>query len=352
MDEQQIQQAQSQQIDIPQTQESDYQSEPEQLNIPQSDNLEQSEQNNEEEPEISITKDGEVKFRDDFFGDLSDEPNESQSQSEKTKQEDNSQLQQERNYYTDEELQNTPYEQWDFNRMPDEVKRYANFLNAQTLARQRQFEIQQQVMENSENPPYVQEVKQYTSKELAQDAEKLAVERLGLKSADDFDIYDSEHQAALNIAMQELANKRNNDIAVYEKQRSDYKQLQMLKANIEASPDFGEYREWFIKKAQSEGTTPELLNLQLVRNLQKNHDFCKIRDTVAGWYQLFLRERNASRYNPVSKNVQNTRKVSTPPKLESTRGGGYDSRRSVNLKNFGDLDPDAQAQALMDMGIV
>ena len=54
MDEQQIQQVQSQQIDIPQTQESDYQSEPEQLNIPQSDNLEQSEQNNEEEPEISI----------------------------------------------------------------------------------------------------------------------------------------------------------------------------------------------------------------------------------------------------------------------------------------------------------
>ena len=40
MDEQQIQQVQSQQIDIPQTQESDYQSEPEQLNIPQSDNLE------------------------------------------------------------------------------------------------------------------------------------------------------------------------------------------------------------------------------------------------------------------------------------------------------------------------
>lgn len=291
---------------------------------------------NGEEPEISINKNGELKFRDDFFGDMPDSTDEEQ-QSPK--------------YYTDEELQNTPYEQWDFNRMPDEVKRYAQYLNAQTQARNEAYLRQQQVAQRPQTPPFIQEVKPYTAKELASEAEQLAVQRLGLDDPDDFDAYESEHQAALNMAMQELSQKRNNEVAAYQRQMGDYQQLQILNANIAASPDFGEFKDWFVKKARSEGTTPAQLNRQLAEYANNTHDFGKVRDTVLGWYQLYQRERSGkgnTRGNarPAQRNRQ------MPPKLESTRGGGYDSRRSVNLKNFGDLDPDAQAQVLMDMGIV
>lgn len=288
-----------------------------------------------EDPEISV-KDGEVKFSDDFFGDLPDEPQDEQPQAP--------------NYYTDEELENTPYERWDVDRMPEEVKRYVKYFNSQTTARQQQYQYQQQVAQRPQTPPFFQEVKQYTPQELSQEAEKLAIERLGLDDPDDFDVYESEHTAALNIAMQELAQKRNAEVSNYQRQAREWNELQQFNASLASRPDFGEYREWFNRKAQSEGTSAQALNKVLSDYAQSSGDFTKVQQAVAGWYQMFLNEK--AQDSRGSRGTRKTQRPQRPPVLEGTRGGGYEGKRSVNLQNFGELDSDAQARALMDLGIV
>ena len=293
----------------------------------------------EDEPEISL-QDGEVKFSDDFFGDLKDEP------------EDNQQAPQASNYYTDEELQNTPYERWDLNRMPEEVRRYAQFLNAQTAARQQQYQYQQQIAQRPQTPPFIQEVKQYTPQELSKEAEKVAIERLGLKDPDDFDVYESEHAAALNIAMQELAQKRNEEIANYQQQTAGWQGLQQLNAEIASRPDFREYREWFRAKAQSEGTTPEQINENLSAYLKNGGSYQEAQKVIATFYQMFQNAKASKGNNNNSKGRQVQRRPQRPPVLEGTRGGSYEGKRSLNFRNFGEMDSDAQAQALMDIGIV
>ena len=69
----------------------------------------------EQEPEISL-QDGELKFSDDFFGDVQDNPKEDNQPSQSQAQTPN--------YYTGEELQEIPYEKWDTARMPEDVKPY------------------------------------------------------------------------------------------------------------------------------------------------------------------------------------------------------------------------------------
>ena len=114
---------------------------------------------------------------------------------------------------------------------------------------------------------------------------------------------------------------------------------------------------------------------------QKGGDLKRVQGIVQNWYQMFLNEK-AQRSAPVQnvqpvQSVQNPPNVQSvpnvqgvsnvpnaqsvpkvrkrapvPPTLESTRGGGYEGRRNVSMKDFRNFDPDAQAQALMDMGIV
>ena len=260
-----------------------------------------------EEPEISL-QDGEVNFRDDFFGDL---PKEQEEQEEE---------QQVPNYYTDEELQNTPFEQWDYNRMPDEVKRYANYLNAQRQTRQQQQQIAEMPL-----PDFIQEVKPYTAKELANEAEKLAIDKLGLDDPDDFDIYDSEHSAALNMAMQELSGKRNAEIANYQKRANDYRELERMNAQIKARPDFAEYYKWFNDKAMSEGTSAAQLNQALLDYARQGGDIRSVQQVVSGWYQMFQNTKKG-------KSNSRTRKPS-PPRLESSRGG-YDGEFPIKIIPF------------------
>ena len=280
------------------------------------------------EPEISIS-DGEVKFRDDFFGDVQDEPIADEAPEPPAP-----------NYYTDDELQNTPYEQWDMSRMPEEVQRYAKYLNAQTAARQAREQIEQRA---NTTPSFLNEPKQFTPKELNQEAEKLAVQRLGLEDVDELDEYEGEHRAAIDMARQELMQKRNSEISSYQRTVSEYQQLQRFNAELSARPDFGDFQTWYMGKLKESGHTLEQVNGGLGKVAQ-TQGFKAVQDFWGYAFREFLGER--------AKSTQSrTPRAKTPPTLERSRGGSYDNRKSFNVREFGQLDDDAQAQALMDMGI-
>ena len=331
MDEQTMQQEQ--------TQESSFETELEQTeaidDIPEDGPLSDIKEY-EPEPEISI-QDGEVKFSDDFFDDVPDdkhsEPTEQEKQEEKP------------NYYTDEELQNIPAGQWDKARMPDDVKRYYEAFLNQQAAYARQQEIQQRAQTP---PPFLTQPKQLTPKELHEEAMKIAVQKLGLKDADDFDTYEGEHLAALAIARAEILEKNAAENADYQRKASEYQNWQMFSGSLAIQPDFNEFHQWYLDEVRNNGNTPEQIDAGL-KNLALTQGFGAVQQIWSEFYRQF-RGSKAQNKRPVQ-SMQRTR-AKTPPKLESTRGGNVINSKVYNMRDFGNLDADEQAQALIDMGIV
>ena len=167
------------------------------------------------------------------------------------------------------------------------------------------------------------------------------MQRLGLEDPDDFDEYEGEHRAALNLAMQELASRRQSEIANYQRASGEFQQLQRFNAELAARPDFKEFDNWYINKLREKNLTPEQVNAGLWKYAENNgYRFGEIPGIIAGWYQEFQQSKNS---RP---------KAKVPPSLESTRGNNYDGGRSVNLSKLGDMDIDQQARALMSIGIV
>jgi len=289
-----------------------------------------------EEPEISI-QDGEVNFRDDFFGDVPDKTGE-----ENASQPSNVQKQVP-NYYTDEELQNIPADQWDKSRMPDDVRRYYEAFQNQIAAYERQQEIQQR----AQTPPsFLTQPKQLTPKELNDEAMKVAVERLGLKSDDDYDVYDDEHRAALDIARQEILQRNATETADYQRKAGEYQNWVNFSRLLISQPDFNEFKNWYLGEVQKSGNTPEQIDEGLKRVAQ-TQGFGAVQGIWTEFYRQFRASKAQSQNKPVSRP-----RAKMPAPLESTRGGNNDGKRIVNMKDFGNLDEDAQVQALMDMGIV
>ena len=164
-----------------------------------------------------------------------------------------------------------------------------------------------------------------------------------LDDPDDFDEYESEHQAALNMAMQELATKRHNEVLQYQRVTRDYQDLQRFNAELISRPDFGDFDRWFTGKLREHGVTPQQVEAGLMRYAQESGgDYRSLQGVLAGWYQEFQQERGRSTGH----------RTNRPPVLESPRGSSYEGRRSMDMRRFGDLDPDGQAAALMRMGIV
>ena len=283
------------------------------------------------EPEVSI-KDGEVNFSDDFFGDVPDDKPSGENTEADQKESPN--------YYTDEELQNTPADQWDKARMPDDVKRYYEAFLNQRAAVERQKEIQQR----AQTPPsFLTQPKQYTPKELNDEAMKLAVQKLGLDDADDFDDYEGEHRAALDMARQELLQKNASETADYLRKAGEYQNWQRFSGQLAEQPDFNEFHNWYLGEVKKSGNTPEQIDAGL-KNLADMQGFGAVQNVWAEFYRQFRASKTQN------KPVQRTR-AKIPPALESTRGGS-DGRKTYNMREFGNLDEDAQVQALMDMGIV
>ena len=275
------------------------------------------------EPEVSMNEDGEVEFSDEFFGDFGqDEP-------ELPKM------------YTEDELRATPFEAWDINRLEGDVKDYVPIVRDQMLRRQMEAQLSQRPPE----PPMVNVPKQYTPSELAEAAQKLACEKLGLDDPDDFDEYEGEHQAALKLAMDELNQQRNTEVAQYQRAAQGYQELQRFNAELVRQPDYMEFDRWFSGKLMEAGVTAAQVNAGLQEYARRSGgDYNSLKGVIAGWYQEFRGERN--------RNGNSVNRDNRPPILEGSGGNGYEVRGRVNMRNFGNLDPDAQAAALMRMGIV
>ena len=281
----------------------------------------------ESEPEVTMTEDGEVEFSDDFFTDFgSDEP-------ELPKM------------YTEDELKATPFEAWDVNRLEGDVRDYIPIVRDQMLRRQMEMQLSQR----PSTPPTMNAPRQYTPSELADAAKNVACERLGLDDPDDFDEYESEHQAAMKLAMDELSQRRNMEVAQYQRAAQGYQDLQNFNAALVRQPDYMEFDRWFSGKLQEAGVTAAQVNAGLQEYARRSGgDYGALKGVIAGWYQEFRGERDGNRGGmPRSGN-----RVNRPPVLERAGGSGYNERGRVNMRNFGELDPDAQAKALMRMGIV
>ena len=317
----------------------------EEINSPEpqqdfSQDIQQTQQENIN-PEISINEDGEVDFSEDFLADVEksffgDRP--AKSHNEETIPQEPTQP----NYYTDEELLNTPYEQWQPDRLNGDIKKFVPIVRQQMQMRQ----MQNQVAQNSQQIPefWQNQPKQYTPKELSDEAHKLACKRLGLDDPDDLDTYESEHRAALDLAMQELAGNRQREIAEYNRRSADWQQLQNFNRTLVAQPDFKEFDSWYLNLLQERNLTPEQVGNALFKKaVDNNYNFGLVIQEVAGLYKEFQRTKAQQTQRP---------RVKKPPVLESTRGGSSDGGRSINLRSFGEMDNDAQIKALMDMGYV
>lgn len=185
----------------------------------------------------------------------------------------------------------------------------------------------------------------YTPKELSEEAQRIAVQRLGLDDPDDFDDYEPEHRAALNMAMNELVQQNYAARQNYERVSREYQNLQQFNAQISSRPDYKEFDSWFAGKLKEYNVTPQVLDAYLTNFArQSGGNYAAIQNAVAGWYNEFLQEKGM----PMSSGSRAPR----PPMMESTRGQPYETVRGVNMHDFGDMDPDAQAAALMRMGYV
>ena len=279
-----------------------------------------------DEPEVTLDDNGEVKFREDFFDNVNDEPMPPE-------------------YYTRDELLNTPYENWDVERLNGDVREFIPIVREQLQRRA----IMQQLSQRPTTPPFMQEVQPYTPQQLAEEAQKLAIEKLGLEDPDDFDEYEGSHRAAFDMASQELLQRRNAEVQNYQRGTTEFQQLQKFNAELALQPDFRDFDAWFTGKLQVRGITPQQVNAGLMEYARRSGgNFGVIQGVISNWYREYQAERNGTRTSSPTRQPANR-----PPILESTRGGtSYDTRRGVNLRSLGEMDPDAQAQALMNMGLV
>ena len=279
-----------------------------------------------DEPEVTLDDNGEVKFSEDFFDNVNDEPMPPE-------------------YYTRDELLNTPYENWDVERLNGDVREFIPIVREQLQRRA----IMQQLSQRPTTTPFLQEVQPYTPQELAEEAQKLAIEKLGLEDPDDFDEYEGSHRAAFDMASQELLQRRNAEVQNYQRGTTEFQQLQKFNAELALQPDFRDFDAWFTGKLQARGITPQQVNAGLMEYARRSGgNFGIIQGVISNWYREYQAERQGNRPSSPTRQPANR-----PPILESTRGGtSYDTRRGVNLRSLGEMDPDAQAQALMNMGLV
>ena len=300
------------------------------------------------EPEIFI-RDGEVNFSGDFFDDVPENKPEKPSGEDNNDTGENAGTEKKEtvNYYTDEELQNTPAESWDKARMPEDVRRYYEAYQRQLENHARQQRVQQEIQQRVQTPPaFLREPKKYTPKELNEEAMKIAAEKLGLKSSDELDDYDAEHRAALDIARSEILQKNSAETADYNHKTGEYKNWQIFSGQLAAQPDFNEFGQWYLEKVRKNGNTVEQVNAELM-NIAKMQGFGTVQQIWTEFYRRFRAYKAQAQNKPVART-----RAKTPPTLESTQGGSQNNRKTYSMREFGQLDDDAQAQALIDMGIV
>ena len=309
---------------------------------------------------VRLNEDGTVEFGDDFFGEMGDIPEDEPKQPEQPKAEAPQ-------YYTDEELDRIPFQQWDLSRLNGDVGRYA--LKVQQQLQRQQANVRSQAWENVPLPSDITEPKAYTPKELSDDALKLACEKLGIKDVDEFDSYEREHQAAYQIALQELSQRRNAEISGYQNAVKSWRENAKYRDELTHRADFNEFDQWYVSECLRAGCTPQQVNDGLHEMVKQNgNNFGLIKQVIEGWYQEFQKvkaARNLAVKSPAfgartagnpggMKNYPKTAasRTTVPPVLESTRGNNYVGKPSIRAEAFADMSSDEQANALMKLGFV
>lgn len=287
-------------------------------------------------PDGLRVKDGELEFGAEFFGDMKDEPEEELTEPETPKG------------YTDEELEQIPFTQWDLSRLNGDVGRYA--LKVQQQLQRQQANARSQAWENAPLPSDITEPKAYTPQELSQDALKLACEKLGIEDTDEFDSYELEHKSAYELAAQELIQKRNAEISGYQNVLQSWRENARYQEELSRRPDFKEFAQWYLGECQRGGVTPQQVDESLYNMARANgNNFGLIKQTMEGWYQTFKSQQAAKKPAPQKPRIS---RVAKPPILESTRGNSYAGRPSIRANDFADMTDEEQIDALMKMGVV
>lgn len=285
---------------------------------------------------VRLTEDGNLEFGEEFFADMPD----SAEEEPKTP-----------NYYTDEELSQIPFQQWDLSRLNGDVPVSKIAPIVQRQLQQAQTQARSQAWENLPLPGGMTEPKAYTPKELSSEALKLACEKLGIEDTEDFDSYELEHKSAYELAAQELIQKRNAEISGYQATLQSWRDNARYQNELIRRPDFGEFNNWYLTECQKAGYTPQQVDNALYQAvLQNGNNFGVIKQVIEGWYQTFHKQRGTAK--PKAINAQRMRRIPNPPILESTRGNNYAGRPSIKASDFAGMTDDEQAAALMNMGVV
>ena len=78
--------------------------------------------------------------------------------------------------------------------------------------------------------------------------------------------------------------------------------------------------------------------------IKNGNRFSLIPQTIKGWYQEF---RKLKVQNSSTRGIQNRKR---PPVLEGTQENNFTVRGHANMRDFGQMTPDEQAEALIKMG--
>lgn len=290
---------------------------------------------------VSLDENGELNVGNEFFGDMPDSPGETQPEAPAP------------NWYTEEELDSIPFQQWDMSRLNGDipVSKIAPIVQRQLQRTQAQANARK--YENTPLPDNFAEVKQYTPKELAQEAIKLACENLGIGDVDDFDSYEAEHRAAYELASQELRHRRNAEIAAYQTAVQTWNENNRYQAELAQRPDFREFNQWAEEQFRMRGTTLAQVNLGLYNMARQNgNNFRIVPEFIEGLYREFRQAKQSARPKPANQGIRQIPRRPAPAPLESSQGSTYTGKPPFSAKDFGRMDEDQQADALMKLGLV
>ena len=293
----------------------------------------------------SLDDEGNVSFGDEFFGDPKEKPEDEQPTV---------------NWYTDEELSQIPYQQWEVSRLNGDMPLSKVLPIVQAQMRQTQVNANAQRYENVPLPPEISEVKPYTPHELSEEAMKLACEKLGIKEAEDFDGYEPEHQAAYNLATNELLQKRNAEIVNYQTAFQTWQENSRYQAELSRRPDFIEFNNWVEGQCRQRGATIGQLNALLYDTVKKNgNNFRIVPQYIEGLYREYQQAKQSARPKQASRNpgispsgIRRVPRSPSPAVLEGTGGNSYTGKPSIRAEAFGRMTEDEQVNALMNLGLV
>ena len=258
-------------------------------------------------------------------------------------------------FYTADELKGFgSIDEIDPARFPEAMQPYIPVIRDYVLSLQRQVELLRSIR-NAPQPQTQapQAPKPMEHKEIAALARKVAAERLGVKP-ENIDTYDAEHVAALSVAVQEVTARNRAEVAAWQGQAQAQQELQRFAVDLASQPDFQQFDTWVTNRLASAGMSAD----QLLVYAQQTGDLAGIQRAVAEMYREWKRQGAQqapqgaqSHSRPVQQLKQQGAMPPKVPIVESANGAAQ-VRKTVDLRGFGDMDEDAQARALIEMGVV